>query len=169
MEIKIPQPDEVSRKDRENGFGAYIMMFAGIYFPLPFVEIVSSFIYYIYFKKRSRYAAFHAYQSMLGQIPVTIVNTGFFVYLIVLLVRLFRDEMMMEAERNSFFAFLILVAVINVAYIIVSLYIALNAKKGCITYMPLAGRMAYDKFYGNDAVEITGAPDRKEYKNTPPE
>lgn len=165
--FSLPQPEDISEKDRENGFGSYIMMFAGTYFPVPFVEIISSLIYYLYFRNKSRYASFHAYQSLLGQIPVTLINGGFFAYAIILLIRLIRDDFLDSALRNRFFIFLALVVLINIIYIIISLYIALKAKKGIICYMPVAGRMAYEKYYGPDAVEIVSSPG-KAHINRPP-
>lgn len=167
MKYQLPQPDEVSEKDRDNGFGAYIMMFASAYFPLPLVELISSFIYYIYFRKRSRYAAFHSYQSLMGQVPVTILNTGFFIYAIKLLIDLIRYELIPESTRNNFLIFLAIVVLLNIIYIVMSLFIAIKARKGQISYMPIVGKMAYDKFYGEEAVEIS-LPEDKNRGNTPP-
>lgn len=154
MKYQLPQPEDVIEKDRENGFGAYIMMFAGTYFPLPFIELISSLIYYLYFRRRSRYAAFHSYQSLMGQIPVTILNAGFFIYAIKLLIDLIRYDMISQQARSSFFPILGVLALLNLIYIIISLYIAIKAKKGIIVYLPVAGKMAYEKFYGDEAVEI---------------
>ena len=164
----MPQPDEVSTKDRENGFGAYIMMFAGAYFPVPFVEIISSIIYYLYFKKRSRYAAFHAYQSFLAQLPVTILNTALLIYGIRMLIIYIRTEMITTYELKTGLAFLLITVLINIIYIIISLIIALKAKNGIFAYFPIVGRMAYEKMYGPNAIEISSKT-VKDRINHPPE
>lgn len=166
--ISIPQPEEVNDKDRENGFGAYIMMFASAYFPFPFVEIISSLIYYFYFKKRSRYVTFHAYQSFLVQIPVTILNSALTVYGIVLLVRFFKTDIILRQSIVLFLSFLTITIVINIIYIIVSLVIAFKAKKGIFGYFPFFGRIAFEKLYGQNAVEI-GFNTPVTGRNRPPE
>jgi len=46
--IRLPQPDEITRREREDAMGAYFMMFAawGIGLPLPFLNLVAAGIYY---------------------------------------------------------------------------------------------------------------------------
>jgi len=166
--IKFPQPDEISYKDRENGFGAYIMMFAGAYFPLPFVEIISSAIYYSYYKKRSRYVSFHAYQSFLAQIPITIVNTAFAVYGIYMLVNYIKTEFIERQSIVYLLTFLAITVLLNIIYIVMSLVISLKAKKGIISYFPIVGEIAFEKLYGANAIEI-GMKTKTEVRNHPPE
>ena len=82
-EIKLPQPDEISNREKEDAMGAYFMMFAAwaIGFPLPILNLVAAVIYFFVNKKNSRFIAFHALQSLLSQIPVTLVNVGFIAWL----------------------------------------------------------------------------------------
>jgi len=167
--IYLPQPDEISEKDREYAFGAYIMMFAGAYFPLPFVEIISSYIYYIYYRKRSRYAAFHAYQSCLSQLPITVVNTGYAAYVIVWLVKSIRADYFDPYDSRLILVFLAATVLINIVYIIISLLIAFKAKKGIFRYFPIVGKIAFEKFYGSEAVEIHISEDSVTGKNSPPQ
>lgn len=166
-QIHFPQPEEVSEKDREYAFGAYIMMFAGAYFPLPLVEIISSFIYYIYYKKRSRYAAFHAYQSFLSQFPITVVNTGFVTYTILLLIKSFRADYFDPSDFKILLFFLLGTVLLNIGYIITSLIIANKAKKGVFSYFPIVGQIAFEKFYGPEALEISQEQTTRQ-RNTPP-
>jgi uncharacterized membrane protein len=168
-DIHLPQPDEVSEKDREYAFGAYIMMFAGAYFPLPFVEIISSFIYYVYYKKRSRYAAFHAYQSCLSQLPITVVNTGYAAFVIVWLVKSIRADYFDPSDNKLVLIFLGITIIINIIYIIVSLSIAFKAKKGIFRYFPIVGKIAFEKFYGTEAAEIEKPELLSGGRNRPPE
>lgn len=166
-QIPFPQPDEVSEKDREYAFGAYIMMFAGAYFPLPFVEIISSLIYYLYYKKRSRYAAFHAFQSFLSQFPITIVNTGFFVYTVIFFVKSIRVDYFDPTDVKILLYFLLGTVLLNIVYIIMSLMIAFRAKRGVFSYFPIVGQIAYEKFYGPDAM-LVSADQETERRNNPP-
>lgn len=153
--VNLPQPEEVTEKEKDNSFGAYIMMFAGAYIPIPFAEIVFSLVYYSYYKKRSRYVAFHAYQSFLSQIPFTIINTALTAYAIVILVNAIRIDYFSPEKFKMLFYYFIVAALLNVLYIIISLVIAFKAKNGVIAYMPFLGRIAYNKLYGPDAIDMT--------------
>src|SRR5512137_1316781 len=82
--LPVPQPDEVSKQEKEDAFGSYIMMFAGTYFPFPLIEILMAAIYYNYHKRKSRFVAFHSWQSLLLQIPVSLVSLGVVVWGLVL-------------------------------------------------------------------------------------
>ncbi len=166
-QIHFPQPEDISEKDREYAFGAYIMMFAGAYFPLPFVEIISSFIYYIYYKKRSRYAAFHAYQSFLSQFPITVVNTGFVTYTIIFLIKSIRADYFDPSDTKTLLFFLLGTVLLNLGYIITSLFIAIKAKKGIFGYFPVVGHISFEKFYGTDAIEIS-LEQTTHQRNNPP-
>ena len=167
-EIVIPQPEDVTYKDRENSFGAYIMMFAGAYFPIPFAEIVFSIVYYSYYKKRSRYVSFHAYQSFLSQLPITIINTALAVYGIVIIVNMIKTDSINPERWKLFFIYLAITVAINIFYIIYSLVIAFKAKSGVIAYMPYIGRIAYDRHYGPNAINI-GFQKQKPQRNRSPE
>ncbi len=166
-DIHLPQPEEVTEKDRENAFGSYILMFAGAYFPLPFIEIVLSFIYYNYFKKRSRYVAFHTYQSLLSQIPITIFNTSFFAYAIYLFVLLVRGNEIPEGQKNWFFILLAALVLLNILYNIISLVVAIKAKKGVIKYFPYIGIIAYNKVYGAHAIKVVLNEKKSESNSAP--
>lgn len=168
-EIELPQPEDISEKDRENAFGTYMLMFASAYFPLPFIELALSIAYYYYFKKKSRYVTFHTYQSLLSQIPITIINTSFFIYAIYLFVSIMRERIITPEVKSMFFIILGVIVLINIVYNIVSLIIALKAKKGVIRYFPIIGRIAYDKFYGLHAMNINLNGIENNEKNLPPE
>lgn len=168
-EVKIPQPEEVDVKDKENAFGSYILMFAGAYFPIPFIELVLSIAYYNYFKKRSRYVAFHTYQSLLSQIPITLINTAFVTYAVYIFITNILKEIIVPINtQNLFYIFLIMIVILNLIYNIVSLVIALKAKKGVIRYIPIIGKIAYDKIYGVNAIDIgTNSDVKKEINRAP--
>ena len=158
--IKLPQPDEITRREREDAMGAYFMMFAawGIGLPLPFLNLVAAGIYYGINRKKSKFVAFHALQSLTSQIPVTVVNAGLLFWLI-------RNLVVGGGFTVSFWLYLTLDTALNIAYLVSSLIALSRAYKGNFFYFPIFGRMAFDSWYGPDA------PDR-EYavrKNRPPE
>ena len=145
-----------SERHRTEAAAAYIMMFSGMYFPIPLIEIVMSLIYYNYWKRESRFHAFHSYQAMISQLPVSIMNYGFLAWVIVLIVRAVKamsGEGADAAVLWSYFKgplFLILfwsVIGLNLVYIILSLIAYNKASKGRFFYLPIFGRISYDRFF----------------------
>ncbi len=161
MEIVLPQPEEISRREREDAMGAYFMMFAawGIGLPFPFLNLIAAGIYYGIHKKKSKFVAFHALQSLNSQIPVTIANAGLLFWLI-------RNLIQELGFYNPFWIYLIVVAALNVAYLVTSLVALSRAYKGNFFYFPIFGRLAFDRWYGPDS-PADGASDVR--PNRPPE
>lgn len=161
MSVKLPQPDEISRRERDDAMGAYFMMFAawGIGLPFPFLNLIAAGIYYGIHKKKSRFVAFHALQSLNSQIPVTIVNAGLLFWLIR---NLFRDFDFV----NPFWIYLAVAVVLNIVYLILSLIALSRAYKGNFFYFPVFGRLAFLRWYGPDSPEDL---DSRVRPNLPPD
>ncbi len=158
--IKLPQPDEISSREKEDAMGAYFMMFAtwGIGLPLPVLNLIAAMIYFFINKKNSRYVAFHSLQSLLSQIPVTLINLGLLVWLITILLTDLHFP-------SSFFVYLVFMILINILYIVYSIAALVRARKGLFYYMPFFGRVSFSRYYGPKAVTRL-KPDRE---NIPPE
>jgi uncharacterized membrane protein len=172
----LPQPDAIPEKHRTEAAAAYIMMFSGMYFPVPLIEIVMSLIYYNYWKRESRFHAFHSYQAMVSQLPISILNYGFLAWVIVLIVRAVREASGTGADGAALWGYfsggLFLIAFwcvvgLNLIYIILSLVAYKKASKGRFFYLPFFGRVSYDRFFGPHAVAFKGKP-QKEASNLPP-
>jgi len=161
MTIVLPQPDEITRREREDAMGAYFMMFAawGIGLPLPFLNLVAAGIYYGIHKKKSKFVAFHALQSLSSQIPVTVANAGLLFWLLRNLI----GEFMF---LNSFWGYLAFVTALNITYLVTSLVALTRAYKGNFFYFPVFGRMAFDTWYGPNSPDETGQASRP---NQPPD
>ncbi len=71
----IPQPDEISVREKEDAMGAYMMMFAsaGIGLPLPIINLIAALIYYYVNKDKGRFVRFNTLQSFFSPI-----NRSFF-------------------------------------------------------------------------------------------
>ena len=84
-EIILPQPDEIEQRERERALASYFMMFisATVGMPLPFINLIASWVYYSYTKKTSRFVKFHSLQSLISQLPVTLLNTSLVVWMVV--------------------------------------------------------------------------------------
>jgi uncharacterized Tic20 family protein len=157
--LRIPQPDEITDREKEDAMGAYFMMFAGlgIGLPLPFINLIASVIYYFVNRRKSRFVAFHSLQSLLEQVPVTVCNAALMTWLIVIL---FTDMVFPQA----FWVFLVFVVVVNLADIVISVIALTRARKGRFYYMPLFGRLAFSVYYGPRARSL----DKPVEPNAPP-
>src|ERR1700722_13083912 len=72
----LPQPAEITIREKEDAMGAYLMMFAALAvgLPLPIINLIAAVIYYYVNKSNSRFVKFHAFQALISQIPTTIMN-----------------------------------------------------------------------------------------------
>jgi uncharacterized membrane protein len=164
--VVLPQPDEIPERDREHAAGAYVMMFISQYLPLPLMNLVASFIWYMFCRKRSRFVAFHTYQSLISQIPTSVALWGLIVWLVWTLIRL------PMSGWGEFFGmrFVIaasVVAVWNLVYVILSLIAYRHARTGRLYYLPGFGRFAYERYFGENALPAIEARPKVLY-NTPP-
>jgi len=172
----LPQPDTIPEKARAEASGAYIMMFSGLYLPIPLIEVVMSLVYYNYWKRESRFHAFHCHQAMISQLPVSILNNGLLVWIIVLIVRFFKGLSGAESEVTllwssftapRFVLFFWTVIALNLIYIVLSLIAYRRAAKGRFFYFPLFGEISYNRFFGPDAVTFNDKRN-DETPNLPP-
>lgn len=165
----IPQPHEVSSREREDAMGSYLMMFAsiGVGLPLPIINLIASVVYYFVNKNKSRFVHFHTLQSLLSQFPTSILNAvGVFWAF-----SLFRgniEELAEETKQvseifpNAFMGYIIMVVIANLIYFIFSIIAASRAHKGRFYYMIFFGRLSYNHVYkrrpGDDEGKNDEAP-----------
>lgn len=140
---ELPQPDEISIREKEDAMGAYLMMFAAIAagLPLPVINLVASIIYYFINKSKSKFVHFHALQALLSSLIVSCVNAAAVFWT----VRIFLFHRL--EYNDAFKGFILTVVIINVAYIIYNLIAAFQARKGRIFYMFVFGKIAYERIY----------------------
>jgi uncharacterized Tic20 family protein len=164
-EIRIPQPDELSSREKEDAMGAYFMMFAAwaIGLPLPVLNLIAAFIYFMIHRKKSRFVAFHSHQSLISQLPVTAANLITVVWLINIVFTGIRFGSFYFPSR--FFAFLGFMVVLNILYLVYSIIALLKARKGQFFYMPLFGRLSFGLYYGPNAKPL----EKPVEPNRPPE
>lgn len=121
--------------------GAYLMMFAAfaVGLPLPVINLIAALIYYFVNRKKSRFIHFHCLQSFLSQIPTTLLNWGLLYW--GLQVYFFHNHL----ESNFFFAYIVLVIIANLIYVIFSIVAAVKARKGNFYYFIFFGPYALTK------------------------
>ena len=146
----LPQPEEISEREKEDAMGAYLMMFAAVAIglPLPVINLIASVIYYFINRKKSRFIHFHSLQALLSQIPTTLINWA----LVIWAVSIFFTDLTLS---DSFWAYAVFAGVSTLLYFIYSLIAAFKARQGKFYYFLLFGKMAYEMVYkikeGNDS------------------
>ncbi len=148
--LPVPQPDEISIREKEDAMGAYLMMFAGVAvaLPLPLLNLIASFVYLYLNKSKGRFVYFHSLQALYSQIPVTLLNLALLIWLIICLVN--------DATfTNGFKGYAIMVAVVNIVDLVFSLVAAAKARKGLMYYYLFFGRISYQQaFSGRPKPEV---------------
>lgn len=138
----IQQPDDMPAREREDAMGAYFMMFASLAagLPLPIINLIAATIYYHINKHKSRFVRFHSLQSLLSQLPVSLLNAG----LVVWAITLFKQDFNVD---SSFLIYLSIVLLANLVYLGFSIVAAIEARKGRMYYFVFLGRFSYDIVY----------------------
>lgn len=122
--------------------GAYLMMFAALAagLPLPVINLIAAIIYYFVNRGKSRFVNFHSLQSVLSQLPTSLMNAVAIFWGIRIL--------MEDWEFNDTFkGYLIVTLIANLLYIAFSIVAAVRARKGRMYYFLFFGRIAYDSAF----------------------
>ena len=123
--------------------GAYLMMFASLAtsLPLPVINLIAAVVYYYVNRKKSRFIHFNCLQSLLSQLPTTLVNW----ILLYWALQIFFFE---NYEINDYFyAYLGFSVLANLIYFVYSIVAAVRARKGVFMYFILFGPYAYQQVY----------------------
>lgn len=146
--IVLPQPHEISEREKEDAMGAYLMMFAawGVGLPLPLINLIAAVIYFIINKSESKFVAFHSYQSLLTQIPISFLNAGVIAWIIAIISPKY-------SLTSAFFAYILFVLIWNLSYMVFSIIACVKARKGKFYYFWVFGRLAFAKYYLNTKKE----------------
>lgn len=138
----IPQPEEVTEREKQDAMGAYLMMFAttALGLPLPIVNMIASIVYFFVNRSKGRFVQFHSLQSMYSQFPVSILNS----YLVIWAIANVVND---NPFTNVFWGLLITAGVFNLFYFIFSIIAAVKAYRGQFYYFLFFGRLAYIQVY----------------------
>ena len=164
----LPQPHELSEREKEDAMGAYLMMFASLAtsLPLPIINLIAAVIYYYINRKKGRFIHFNCLQSLLSQLPTTLVNWGLLYWSLQIF---FFDN---YKTTDYFYAYLGFSIIANLVYFIFSLVAAVRARKGIFMYFIFFGPYAYQKVYAKrnrlsyDNEDFN--PEVEQSVNTPP-
>jgi len=162
----VPQPDDIPVREREDAMGGYLMMFASLAagLPLPIINLIAAIIYFYLNRSKSKFIKFHSYQSLISQIPTTLINAGLVFWSIRLF---FYDSVKLDevfyvgSEYEIYWGYLIMVIIANLMYMLFSLIAAFKARKGQFYYFLFFGKMAYHYAYfvrDNEDKNIVNTP-----------
>jgi uncharacterized membrane protein len=160
--VVLPQPGDISQREKDDAMASYLMMFASwaVGLPLPLVNLIASGVYYTVNRKTSKYVAFHALQSLLSQVPVSVLNAGAVGWLV--------GRLVAGSAAGTWWPFLgyvFFTAAVNVAYLVYSIVALVHANKGRFFYLPFFGRLAFARHYGRSPAER----EQPAWVNRPPE
>jgi uncharacterized membrane protein len=150
----VEQPDDIPIREREDAMGSYLMMFGALAagLPLPILNLLAAYIYYHINAKKSRFIKFHCLQSLLSQLPTSLLNAGFIFWTI----RIILHEGNIEShdafegfgdQTDLYWGYLWTVVGANILYIIFSIIGAVKARKGQFYYFVFFGRLSYHIAY----------------------
>jgi len=154
----IPQPSEITPRERERSLMAYMTMFASstVGLPLPFINFLAALAFHHYIKETSAYVRFHSYQSLFSQLVTSVFNLVAIIWLIVCFIN--------QDFTHGFIAFGISALVINFVYFIISIIAAVKAYKGQMFYFYFFGDISFRKAFK----KYESSP-KPESLNVPPE
>ncbi len=124
--------------------------------PLPIINLLAAVIYYYVNRDKGRFVRFHTLQSLYSQIPTTLLNAG----LIFWIIRAIFRPASMDVEfiwedltsGHFFIAYLCLVVLANLLYVIFSIVAAVRARKGRMYYFFFFGKLAYHQAFSSKSV-----------------
>ena len=156
----LPQPQEIGEREKEDAMGAYLMMFAAVAIglPLPIINLIAAVVYYFVNRKKSRFIHFHCLQSLLSNIPTTIINWVLVVWGVTIF---FKDR----EFTDTFWAYAIFAGLSTLIYFIISIIAAYRARQGKMYYFLFFGKIAYQSAY---RIRPTDTQESSEPVNKPP-
>lgn len=146
----LPQPDELTVREKEDAMGAWLMAFGALHLglPLPFAGLAASGIYHAVNAKKSQFTRFHCFQSLLLSVPVSVLSAVWVVWAVVLFVRWLDPNAFPAVHPASFWWYSLVCLVVYLFYLVVCVVGAWKARQGRLWYFPLAGRWAFSHAFG---------------------
>lgn len=141
----LEQPDELDHRDKEDGMGAYLMMFAALAagLPLPIINLVAAAIYYYTMRGKKRFVRFHALQSFWSQTFTSVLNIA----LVAITLRMFINGWRFDFGNQAYLMFLASMVIANLIYVGFSIVAAIKAYHGKVYYFLFVGPMCYRYIY----------------------
>ncbi|WP_299054431.1 DUF4870 domain-containing protein [uncultured Polaribacter sp.] len=109
----------------EAASNSYLMSLLAIIvgLPLPIVNLIATFIFYLGNRKSSYFVRWHCTQALLSQLSLLVMNSYAFWWTVSIF---FEDQTI----TNNYIAYIIVAIVFNLIEFITTIYIAVNTRKG---------------------------------------
>ena len=126
--------------EAEKASNSYVMSLIAIMvgMPLPIINLIATFIFYLGNLKSTHFVRWHATQALLSQISVLIINSIAFTCTVQIL--FYGQEI-----SNLYIAYMLTVFLYNLTEFIVTIYTAIQVRKGIhvewFLYGPLSNEM----------------------------
>ena len=162
--VTLPQPDQITEREKEDAMGAYLMMFAAVAvaLPLPVVNLIAAIVYYYVNRSKSRFVHFHSLQSLISQLPTTLLNWGLLYWSI--RIWFFNS---LEAD-DYFFGYLFTTVIANLLYLVFSIIGAVQARKGRMYYFLFFGKLSYELVFSKSSTLKYKGEETIIHQNSPP-
>jgi len=162
--VTLPQPDQITEREKEDAMGAYLMMFAAVAvaLPLPVVNLIAAIVYYYVNRSKSRFVHFHSLQSLISQLPTTLLNWGLLYWSI--RVWFFNS---LEAD-DYFFGYFLTTVIANLLYLVFSIIGAVQARKGRMYYFLFFGKLSYELVFAKSSTLKYKGEETIIHQNSPP-
>ena len=130
------------------------MMFAarGAGIPWPPLNLLAAVIYFFTSTKTSRFVSFHAYQSLLTQIPTSIMNASAVAWIVILFIKDYPLDTYEYADL--FWTYIVFVVLLNLVYMVFSIVACIHARRGRFYYFWVFGRIAFGRYFGPSAISM---------------
>jgi uncharacterized membrane protein len=138
--------------------GAYLMMFAaiGAGLPLPIINLIAAIIYYFLNRSKSRFVHFHSLQSLLSQLPTSLLNAGLVFWTMQRWI--WMDCGFFKCPYwNEYVGYLCAVVLANIAYFIFGIIAAIKARQGRMYYLVFFGKLSYHRVFAVKASDMQQA------------
>ena len=162
--VTLPQPDQITEREKEDAMGAYLMMFAAVAvaLPLPVVNLIAAIVYYYVNRSKSRFVHFHSLQSLISQLPTTLLNWGLLYWSI--RVWFFNS---LEAD-DYFFGYFLTTVIANLLYLVFSIIGAVQARKGRMYYFLFFDKLSYELVFSKSSTLKYKGEETIIHQNSPP-
>lgn len=146
----VPQPDELSAREKDDAMGSYLMMFASIAIglPLPIINLIAAIVYYFTNRSKGLFVHFHSLQSLISQLPTTVINA----IAVFWAIRIYFFDWELT---DTFKGYLIMALIFNLAYFVFSIIGAVKARKGRMYYFLFFGRLSYEAVFKKNNTETS--------------
>lgn len=118
-------PYQPTETEREKAANSYVMSILAIIagMPLPIVNLLATLIFYLGNRKGKYFVRWHCTQALLVQILLFVINVIGISWLLTIL---FGDA----SFTNTFVAYLVMMALVNLVELIMTIYSAVQVNKG---------------------------------------